>query len=204
LTLLSNLQRWWIERSVDPSFHQLSDEALLQAYQAQQSSGALNVLINRHSDALYHFLLTLSDASAAEDICQHTWLKIIEHPSRYQFKTAQFRSWLFTTARNALIDELRRKNRWQWSPLDDLEEHELNDWQEDMSFTVREDLQAAFNQALADLPFAQKEALMLQLDGFSLTDIADITHEKPETIKSRLRFARQCLKSTLEVAHESQ
>ena len=202
MTLLSNLQRWWIERSIDSSFHQLSDEALLQTYLAQQSSGALNVLINRHSDALFHFLLTLADASAAEDISQQTWLKIIEQPGRYQFKTAQFRSWLFTTARNALIDELRRTNRWQWTSIDDIDDNDSTDWQEDFALVEHAGLQDQFNDALAGLPFVQKEALMLQLDGFSLADIADITHENPETIKSRLRFARQTLKTKLEVTHE--
>ena len=47
--------------------------------------------------------------------------------------------------------------------------------------------------ALASLPVLQREAILLQLEEFSLDDIAQITRELPETIKSRLRYARERL-----------
>lgn len=204
MTLISQIQRWWQDRSDESFYHQLSDEQLLVHYQTQCTQAALSILIQRHSDALYHFLLTLSDAHLAEDICQATWLKLVERPDRFQNNQAQFRTWLFTTGRHALIDELRRLNRWQWASLDELTEQDNEDWNEHLTFARHPDIQAKFDDALVQMPFAQREALMLQLDGFSLADIAVITQEKQETIKSRLRFARHFLKKTLEVTYESE
>jgi RNA polymerase sigma-70 factor (ECF subfamily) len=203
LALLNNLQNWWFTRPTRERFHQQPDELVLKLFQEENSSSALEVLISRHGDALYHFLVSLSDTQQAEDVSQHTWLKFIENPKQYRQQKSKFRTWLFGNGRNTLIDELRRLSRWQWTTLDELTEDDSNDWQEDLVFNETEDIQIQFNSALMALPFAQKEALMLQLEGFSLDDIASITHEKPETIKSRLRFARKQLKQTLGGTHES-
>ena len=51
---------------------------------------------------------------------------------------------------------------------------------------------------LLDLP---GHALMLQLEGFSLAQISQITHQGEETVKSRLRYARQQL-HTLSGEHD--
>lgn len=162
----------------------------------------MDTLISRHADALYHFLVTLSDPPMAEDASQHTWLKLIEKPSRYQAQLAQFRTWLFTAGRNTLVDELRRLQRWNWQTLDEVSENDCPAWDEDLEFVETEQLAEHFDHALTQLPFAQREALMLQLEGFTLDDISKITFENKETIKSRLRFARQSLKKTLEVSND--
>jgi len=198
MTLVSNVQNWWQARFTSRAAYQLSDEQLLLQYADDTKTYCLELLIERHSDALYHFLISLSDSTLAEDITQQTWLKIIERPNRFIAKNATFRTWLFTTGRNALIDELRRKNRWQWQAIEDTPTDELEDWQNSLNVTDQGDIQQRFDDALVALSFPQKEALMLQLEGFSLSDIADITHEKSETIKSRLRFARKAIKEKME------
>ena len=53
------------------------------------------------------------------------------------------------------------------------------------------------------LSFVQREALTLQQEGFSLEDIVAITQSNPETIKTRLRYARQNLKQQLGGHHEA-
>lgn len=163
----------------------------------------MDLLIQRHCNALYHFLLTLSDPVLAEDISQQVWTRLIERPDQYQTQTASFRTWLFTVGRNRTIDELRRQQRWQWPRADDSAiDSTADDEHDTLSFTERADLNEAFDQALTTLPFVQREAISLQLEGFSLADIARITNDKPETIKSRLRFARQHLKHALEENHD--
>ncbi|WP_338324804.1 sigma factor-like helix-turn-helix DNA-binding protein [Pseudoalteromonas phenolica] len=47
----------------------------------------------------------------------------------------------------------------------------------------------------------QREALSLQLEGFSLQEISTITHSEVETIKTRLRYAKQALKQRLGDSH---
>jgi RNA polymerase sigma-70 factor (ECF subfamily) len=53
-----------------------------------------------------------------------------------------------------------------------------------------EDMNIKFRQILEQLPFVQREAFVLQQEGFSIAQIADITQQKIETIKTRLRYAK--------------
>jgi RNA polymerase sigma-70 factor (ECF subfamily) len=61
----------------------------------------------------------------------------------------------------------------------------------------REELQARLMTAIAALPGPQRDALLLQEQGFSLQEIASITGELEETVKSRLRYARRQLRELL-------
>jgi DNA-directed RNA polymerase specialized sigma24 family protein len=55
-----------------------------------------------------------------------------------------------------------------------------------------------FNIGLSLLPFSQKEAFFLQQEGFSLAQIAQLTASESETVRSRIRYAKQALKKHLE------
>ena len=55
-----------------------------------------------------------------------------------------------------------------------------------------------FHNALKRLPMEQKEAFSLQQEGFSLAEISHICHVPQETIKTRLRYAKEKLKKALE------
>ena len=52
------------------------------------------------------------------------------------------------------------------------------------------------------LSFVQREALSLQQEGFSLEDIQQITQSNHETVKTRLRYAKQNLKTLLGAHYE--
>ncbi|MBU2864048.1 sigma-70 family RNA polymerase sigma factor [Reinekea forsetii] len=198
MSLAQPLKQWWQSKKPFSNATELTDAELLVQYIQHQHPQLIEALISRHGDALYHFLLTLADAFMAEDVSQHTWLKVIEKPNAYQHKTAKFRTWLFTLGRNGLIDELRRLARWEWQPIED-DEVSTDDHDDNFLVLEREGLQQAFDESLMALPFAQREALMLQLEGFALEDISTITGDGFETIKSRIRFARKTLKERLEV-----
>ena len=51
--------------------------------------------------------------------------------------------------------------------------------------------------AIADLPGEQRDVLLLQEQGFSQAEIAEITGAIAETVKSRLRYARKALRQQL-------
>ena len=199
MTVLTSVQHWWVDRKNNRSIASLSDAELIQGYIKNSSPHLIGLLIQRHGDALFHFLLTLSDKFLAEDTSQYTWLKVIEKPDSYQSGKARFRTWLFTLGRNSLVDELRRLARWQWQSIEDAPLEDYPEHDEILYFNTHDHLQEQFNSALTSLPFVQKEALMLQLEGFSLEGISGITGEKQETIKSRLRFAKKTLRLKMEV-----
>ena len=151
------------------------------------------------ADDLYHYIVTLSDATLAKDIAQQTWVKVINNPQGYH-TNGSVKAWLFRVSRNALIDELRKTKKLM-SINDEL--------QSDMSIEgmhverlFHTNIEEAFDQALSSLPFHQKEAFCLQQEGFSLADIAYMTNSNKETIKTRLRYARKNLQHMLEKINE--
>jgi RNA polymerase sigma-70 factor (ECF subfamily) len=67
----------------------------------------------------------------------------------------------------------------------------------------QEDSLTQFDQAIIQLPFYQREAFIFQQEGFTLMDISQLTNESFETVKSRLRYARNNLQKLLGKSDES-
>ena len=95
--------------------------------------------------------------------------------------------------RHLLLDEYRKQQRWLYEVNDDLAAEDSSP--EQVLEQQQKELQ--LQQLLLLLPLLQREALLLQLEGFSLQQIAQITVTEPETVKSRLRYARQALAKQL-------
>lgn len=172
----------------------ISNEMLMLKYSENGDSTYLARLYDNCSDDLYHFLLTLTDAEFAKDITQKTWLKVIEKGHLYS-ANGRFIAWLFTLARNTLIDELRVK---QPETLDDHKPIPSKSADVYISLCIEQ----AFDGALNALSFEQREAFILQQEGFGLQEIAEITSIPLETVRSRLRFAKQNLRKRLDSYHD--
>lgn len=170
---------------------ELSAEQLLDAFYDSGKAVYIDKLFALHGTDLYYFLLQQTDKQLAEDISQQCWLKIIDN-SRCFRGDSSFKTWLFAIGRHSLIDELRRKNRM---PLQQAAEDTPPASTVPELHLQQQHQRQQLGAALQALPFFQREALMLQLEGFSLAQIAQITAEAEETIKSRLRYARQRLQS---------
>jgi len=164
-----------------------SNEALMQRYSDTGEQLLLEKLYEACGEDLYHFVLTLSDPSLAKDICQQTWLKVMEKKHLYR-DSGKFKAWLFTLARNLLIDEYRSRK----ANLDEIDTLPAAEASMDPDKLLQR-----FDQALLKLPFAQREAFCLQQEDFSLSDIASITHSNVEAVKSRLRYAKDHLRQQL-------
>jgi RNA polymerase sigma-70 factor (ECF subfamily) len=176
----------------------IASHTLLTKYRDNADPQLLTQLFQRYADALYHFLLRQSDAELAQDISQQCWLNLMQYASGYQGQSS-VKTWLFAIGRHLLIDEFRRQQRWQ--QVDETET--LPDLQPSvLALLQRMEAQQRLDQAIGLLPYVQREALMLQLEEFSLEQIADITGSGVETVKTRLRYARQHLKSLLETVDE--
>ena len=181
----------------------ISPEILLTRYIATSKDKYFILLVEQFNQPIYHYLLSQSDKEMAEDIIQSMWLKVIKIKEIHQTHN-NVKSWLFTIARNTLIDELRRQNRWQTQPLDEPDiSSELSVLSQTVNYTLEQELEnkdrlAIFNQAVTLLPFHQREAFIFQQEGFSVLQIAELTDESFETIKSRLRYARTHIKNFLE------
>ena len=179
--------RRWIYKS-------MSDAGLMAAY-ARGQSDAFECLYLRHKQKLYSFLRRQCNNSAiAEELTHDTWMAVIRRAQDYSPK-AKFTTWVFQIAHNRLIDHWRKQGR-----STDYLEHQIADQIEPQIDIGSSNIQLnELIEKLKMLPPAQVEALLLKIEGFSHAEIASITEAKQETVKSRLRYATQQLRKSVEV-----
>ena len=176
-------------------------ERLMLRYGAKGDEASLAALFDLHNHKLFYFLKMLSDSAVAEDICQRTWIKVIE--SRHLFKSGDnFQAWLFTIGRRTLIDEFIKNAKLEYNN-DAVEAFSLAELVKHAQSSVEDDVQKGlekdwFKACLQQLPYKQKEALTLQFEGFGLSEIAAICGAEKETVKTRIRYAKDSLKTMLE------
>ena len=167
-----------------------NDEALMQAYQ-RGDTDAFECLYHRHKDGLYAFLYrSYPRLAVVEELAQEAWLGVVNGAANYR-PEASFKTWLYQIGHNRLVDFWRRRDN-QHGSLEDLPEPAAK-----TDGDSRQALERRLLAAIGELPAAQRDALLLQEQGFSLRDIAQITGDGEETIKSRLRYARTQLRERL-------
>ena len=137
----------------------MTDSGLLAEYAGKGSHQAFAELVDRHTDRVYSTCLRLlDDAHAAEDAVQATFLVLARKAHSLPHSTA-LASWLYTVARGVALnlrrEETRRVRREKETagmriPANGAAE---GSWE-----LVRPQLDAA----LADLPSAQREVLLLR------------------------------------------
>lgn len=177
---------------------QVESRLLLQQYQQQADPALLQQLFLRYADALYHFLLQQSDAELAQDLSQQAWIQLMLHAGSYQGQSS-VKTWLFSIGRNLLIDEWRRQRPHAAQELlDELPDPAAKPLQQ----LLAAEQSANLDLAIQRLPLLQREALLLQLEDFSLAQISDITGVGQETVKTRLRYARHQLQLWLTATAE--
>lgn len=187
----------------------ISDEALMAGF-ASGNMQAFETLYKRHKDPLLRFFVRqMNSRSEAEELFQDTWQRLIKHSKSYK-SSAKFTTYLYHIARTRLIDHYRSQGRQQeftqeqegWEDAATIEQG--TEPQQQLEY---ERSKQRFKQAIEQLPALQREVVVMKFEtGMTVNDIADIVQEKPEAVKSRLRYGmeklRHCLRdleSSLEV-----
>lgn len=169
------------------------DLALLRAYAAGDAA-AFERLYRRHELPVWRFLMrTLGNRAIADELMQEVWFSVAREAPRWQPR-AKFRTWLYTLARNRMIDHLRARR-----PVETLDGHDPpDDGALPPEHLQRMQEAQAVLAAVDRLPSEQREAFMLQAEaGLTVEEIAATTATNFETAKSRLRYARARLREWL-------
>ncbi len=73
-----------------------------------QETALMRVLFDEHGAALWRYAMRLTgDRARSEDVVQETLLRAWQHPGVIDDTERSARAWLFTVARNMIIDERR-------------------------------------------------------------------------------------------------
>src|SRR4051795_2429646 len=172
-----------------------------------QDAGLLDELIVRYQHRLLRYLLYLtSSRELAEDLFQEVWMRVLVRGGQFNGK-ARFDTWLFTIARNLVIDYRRKRTL---SSLDELFEGAKED-DRPMSFEVSDTQPTPFENfaslenrqriadALLQVDTLYREVLVLRFhEEMSLQEIATVTRAPLSTVKSRLYRGLAAIKPKLE------
>lgn len=152
---------------------------------------AFNELMDAHEDRVFAICLRMMrDREAALDATQDTFLTVFRKADRFKAKAA-FSTWLYRVAVNTCYDHLRRKKRKQAGQLP--ESYDPEDVAAGDAFEAA-DVRPSIETALADLSDEFRSAVVLvDLQGLSVEQAADILEVPTGTVKSRLFRARKQL-----------
>lgn len=171
----------------------------------EQKSNITRV-INDYSRRLLGFIRKrVPNEADAEDILQDVFYQFIGNAEPIE----QVTSWLFTVARNKIIDKQRKKKPESIEDLYGASEEDIAfDWTEiffddsdnpETSY-LRSLFWEALDNALNELPPEQKEVFVMnEIDGIPFKEIAAKTGQTINTLLSRKRYAVLHLRDRLSV-----
>ncbi len=137
----------------------------------------------------------------AEDILQDVFYSTLEGISVTD-KIDNLLAWLYTAARNRIIDWYRKK-RLTTYPLEDIEKYGIDEMIADSGLQPEQEYEKnliieTIAENLEVLPAEQRRVFILQeLEGMTFKEIAEITGEPVNTLISRKRYAVQFLRKQL-------
>ena len=180
-----------------------SDEQLMLQYRSGDAS-AFEVLYSRYRQPLFRYLQhQTGNAAIAEELFQDVWLNLIRTRERYEV-TASFKTFIYRMSHNRLIDYYRKNKHGIPASYDELDPL-LNSEQTTNPVSPQRKVEGMqqveqLMTAIDMLPEAQREAFLLKENtGLSVEEIAEITNTKPETAKSRIRYALKKIRQTVDL-----
>lgn len=180
----------------------LSDQELIAQARAGNDA-AFEILMRRHLQPIYRFILRLSgDAAVAQDLAQETFIKVWKNLKKFN-PTKSFKVWLFTIAKNTTFDWFKKRRALPFSALEDEDEASPLENLADQTplpdeLFQKNETQIALTVALNNLqPKARTVMLLHQIEDMTFQEIADALDEPLNTIKSRYLRAVAALRKIL-------
>jgi len=186
-----------------------TDETLMVRYQRGDRT-AFATLVRRHHRPLYNFVLRqLRKPQAAEDLTQEIFLRVVENASEFKHE-ARFSTWVYTIARNLCIDHLRKAVHRRHPSLDQPlgpgdEQSALGELVADARpagdaerTAASSQMMTIVTQLLDTMPDEQREVFLLrEVANLPFREIAVVTGVAENTVKSRMRYALDRLRTAL-------
>ena len=173
----------------------MPDEQLVAAY-AQGNNEAFDVLLRRHQDRVFNYILKIvKNEDVANDVFQETFVKAIMTIKQGRYtENGKFPAWITRIAHNLIIDFYRQEKSENLQScdveeVDILNKKELS--QETIEDTIITDqIHQDVKHLVTVLPESQKEVLLMRYyRNMSFKEIADATGVSINTALGRMRYA---------------
>jgi len=182
----------------------------IQVQMTDPKANSITAIVKDYSRRLLGFIRKrVTNEADAEDILQDVFFQLLGNKEPID----QVASWLFTVARNKIIDSKRKKQPLATDFLfSNTEDAEMGEWMDILmddssnpeTVYLRNLFQETLKEALNELPEEQKQAFVLnELDGIPFKQISDETRIPINTLISRKRYAVLFLREKLAVLHDA-
>jgi RNA polymerase sigma factor (sigma-70 family) len=174
----------------------MSNALTIPANMTDKGKSNITEVINAYTKRLKGFIRKrVSNEADVEDILQDVFYQFIGNTKPIEQLTA----WLFTVTRNKITDKQRKQKTELLNDLfSDTDDDARFDWSE-LFFDNSDNPETTYlrnlfwetlNEALDELPIAQKEVFVLnEIEGVPFKTIAEQTGETINTLLSRKRYA---------------
>lgn len=157
----------------------------------KQHISLVEAIYREHKDHIYNYIQRMcNDPELSHDIVHATFIKLLSDPKiadvEYQ------KAYLFTIARNALFDEMKRKKPVYFEDSEQVQDAAgIDDAVSLQDGAEEEVLSKAIDKAIGHMPDKFRELMLLRyIEDLSIQEIADITERKLSDIKVNLHRAR--------------
>jgi RNA polymerase sigma-70 factor, ECF subfamily len=160
-------------------------------------AAVMRVLYDEHAAALWRYAMRLTgDTARSEDVVQETLLRAWRHPEVTDESERSARAWLFTVARNLIIDERRSARFRSESGTPDLEQAADRAGPDEVDTALdRLLLGEAMSQLSEDHRAVIRRAYY---QGWTTAQIAADLQVAEGTVKSRLHYGVRALRLRLQ------
>jgi len=175
----------------------LSDEELMQRVQ-NEDRDAFNEIYLRYSTPLLRFMYRLlnHDEAIAQDKLHDIFLKVIEHPKKFD-TSRKFKPWIYTIAANECKKHYRHSSKmdsFENQPTDFALEPNLIEKLELSNFN------ADLSKALIKMSYQHQSVFALRfIEKFSIKEIGQILNCPTGTVKSRIHHTLKILSQKLKL-----
>lgn len=159
---------------------------------------AFELLVRKYHRSLLAFIFNLvRDRHLTEDIGQEVFFEAYRFLPRFDpERGVPLVAWLYTSARNRCISELRKRGQSVPTPVEQFLRLRAEEETAEMSLIGREERQA-LKSSLEQLPEPFRSTILMSLDGVSVAEISRFQGVTMATVKTRLFRARRKMRVLL-------
>ncbi|NQS91310.1 MAG: sigma-70 family RNA polymerase sigma factor [Chloroflexi bacterium] len=158
---------------------------------------AIAALYDQHYQAVYRYIFyRVSDQAAAEDLAAEVFIRMIRNLTGFRDRGKPLLAWLYTIARNLVIDHHRSNGNDDGIPIDDQIIQDLSPGPAQMLQNTQ--VEDCFRKALQKLPESQRQILIFRfVEDYETSRILELLDKSDRAVRSLQHRALRSMEKAL-------